>query len=90
MTDIIIKTEKTPIETDFDPSASVNKPVMGSHDNEPTPAVENVAKETSHGVLPVKVEQPLTSEDLEKLNVKKELSQDEKAEIINPEVFNIF
>ena len=93
MTDISIKTEKTlnEIKTDFDTSASVNKSVKGSHDNEQTPTADIGAKERSTDlILPVKVEQLLTSEHLEKMNVKKEDSQEEKAKIIKTEVFNIF
>lgn len=90
MTDISIKTEKTPteIKTDFDTSGSVNKSVMGSH--EQTPAADIDARSSTDLILPVKKEQLLTSEHLDKLNVKKEDSQEEKAKIIKTEVFNIF
>ena len=93
MTDISIKIEKTPneIKTEFYTSGSVNKSVMGSHDNKQTPTADIDAKEKSTDlILPVKVEQLLTSEHLEKMNVKKEDSQEEKAKIIKTEVFNIF
>jgi hypothetical protein len=92
MTDII-KTEKTSIEikTESDPSASVHQSVIESHDNDRISAAENVAKERADEVLPDKVEQPLASEDLEKLIIKKDDSQEENTEtVINSEVCKIF
>ncbi len=92
MTDII-KTDKsfTEIKTESDPSASVHQSVIGSHDNDKISAAENVAKERADEVLPFKVEQPLTSKDLEKLNIKKDDSQEENiVTVINSEVCKIF
>ena len=87
MTDII-KTEKnSEIKTEPDHLANINLSVMGSHNNERVPAAENLAEEITREVLPVKVEQPFTSEDLEKLSVKKEDSQEDDTRIVNnPEV----
>ncbi|XP_046442385.1 RNA pseudouridylate synthase domain-containing protein 2-like isoform X6 [Daphnia pulex] len=88
MTDTI-KTENTSIEikTESDPSASVHQSVIESHDNDRISAAENVSKEKADEVLPVKVEQPLASEDLEKLIIKKDDSQEENTEtVINSEV----
>jgi hypothetical protein len=65
--------------------------VIESHDNDRISAAENVSKEKADEVLPVKVEQPLASEDLEKLIIKKDDSQEENTEtVINSEVCKIF
>lgn len=92
MTDII-KTEKTSteIKTESDPLASVHQNVIGSHDDDEISAAENVDKEITNGVLPVKVEHPLPSEDLEKLNIKKENPKEENSKkVAIPEVFKNF